>query len=511
MRWARAARWWVPLGVLSVLAHLWRLDDRPLAHDEAIDAWFSWQARGWGVMRYDPTYHGPLRFYLEGPVLAHVGIGAGPARLVAAVAGIVATLVVAGSHRLLGRVGAPVAALLVTLSPTFLTVTRTGREDSLTALVSLALLLLVALALVEPQPWHVIASGALLAASFALKETTFLFGLSAATFVAAGAVLAWRRDGRCRAAVRRLGQLGSAPWMWGLAAFGLVFMVVFTSGFRYPAGLESGLLDGVRYWWGQHDVRRGGQPWFFYLAIYAAYEWLLIALALVGGVAAVRCRSLVGSWFAWMAVVQAGLYAWAGEKFAWLAIHPLVPAALLAGLGAQAVADRVRARAPRRALVGLGAAALVLTMVIAVPPAITDGADPRELLVTVQTSDDVPDIAARLRAGVSSGDIDGILVDDSGGGSWPWAWYLHQVPGVAFRPVDQRAIPTDYDAVILLARPEPPPVPPGFTAQRFRLRVWWVPDYSGASVGDLLRWFATREVWSPTASSDQYLLVRDGA
>ena len=59
-------RWVAALVLLSLLAHLWRLGLRPLAHDEAIDAWFSWQAGGGEVVPYDPVYHGPLRFYLEG-------------------------------------------------------------------------------------------------------------------------------------------------------------------------------------------------------------------------------------------------------------------------------------------------------------------------------------------------------------------------------------------------------------------------------------------------------------
>ncbi|HEU5152177.1 MAG TPA: flippase activity-associated protein Agl23 [Iamia sp.] len=494
----------------SAVAHLWRLGHRPLAHDEAIDAFFSWQARDLGVMRYDPVYHGPLRFYLEGLVLDHGGTSAAHARLVAAVAGIVATALIASSTDLLGRVGAPVAALVFTVSPTVLTVTRTGREDSLVGLVSLGLLLLVARMLTAPRPRHVVGAGVLLALSFTIKETTFLFGLNAAVFIGAGAALAaLRPDGRCRAVVRRLASLGQAPWMWSLSAFALVFMVVFTSGFRYVEGVESGLFDGVRYWWGQHDVGRGGQPWFFYLAVYAAYEWLLLGLAAVGVVASVRRRSLVGAWLGVMALGHVALYSWAGEKFAWLALHPLLPAVLLAGIGAQAVADRVRGRAARLAVAGAGAVLATLTAVVAVRPAITHGADPRELLVTVQTSADLPPIAERLARAQRAGEVDTIVVDQTGGGSWPWAWYLHELDGVSYAPLDPQDIPREVDAVIVWAVENPPEPPEGYTVERFRLREWWVPAYGDAGADDLLRWFFTREPWSPTASSDQYLILRD--
>src|SRR5262245_21739907 len=171
-RWAAVAA----VTAISAVLHFWDLGRRPLHHDEAIDAWFAWQARSGAVMRYDPVYHGPLRFYIEGVVLRIFGSGAYQARIVAATAGVATSALIAASTRTLGRVGAPVAGLAFVVSPTILTVTRTGREDSLVGLVSVALLLIVARILVAPRPAHLIGVGALLAISFALKETTFLFG-----------------------------------------------------------------------------------------------------------------------------------------------------------------------------------------------------------------------------------------------------------------------------------------------------------------------------------------------
>jgi len=507
-----AWRWWIVLAITaaSAVLHLWDLGLRPLAHDESLDAWFSWQARDFGVMRYDPVYHGPLRFYLGGFVLDTFGTSAAWARSVAAVAGIMATAVIAASTRTLGRVGAPVAAVAFTVSPTLLTVTRTGREDSLVVLVSVGLLLLVARALTEPRPAQLIGCGVLLAASFGLKESTFLFGLNAFLFFVVGGIVALGRpSSRSRAVVDRLRQLGTQPWIWAATAFAVTFIVIFTSGFRYSAGLESGLLDGLRYWWSQHDVGRGGQPWFFHLAIYGTYEWLLLGLATVGLVVSVRRRSVVGAWFGAMAIGQTVLYSWAGEKFAWLAAHPLVPMVLLAGFGAQAVADRLTT-VRRRVAVGGGLAVVVLaTLVTAIPPAITNGADPRELLVTVQTSVDVPPVVDELLAAHQEGRIRTIAIDESGGGSWPWAWYLNDVSGVDFVRLDPLSLPTDYDALVVLALGDEPVELDGYTSRRFRFREWWVPDYDDASVGDVANWWLTRKPWSPTASLDQYLLVRD--
>lgn len=495
---------------LSVVAHLWKLGLRPLAHDEAIDAWFSWQARFGDVMRYDPVYHGPLRFYIEGIVLNVFGQTPGWARAVAAVAGIGGTALIACSRRTLGTIGAPVAALLFTLSPTVLTVTRTGREDSLVGLVSLAVLLVVAHALTEPRQRHLVTLGALLAVSFGLKETTFIFGFAGACFfLGLGAVaVRWPTGGARRFFVRLRG-LGRYPWMWTVAAFLIVFLLIFTSAFRYAGGFESGLLDGVRYWWGQQDVARGGQRWSFYLSILWGYEWLVLILAGAGLTVVAQRRSLPGAWFTTMAVSQLVLYTWAGEKFAWLALHPMIPMILLAGLGVQGVADQATAATARKVMAVALSLALVGTAAIAVRPAITDGADPRELLVTVQTSTDVPVINDRLADAQSAGTVESILVDDNDSGSWPWVWYLNEIEGVQFQRIDPtQPLPPGFDAYIVSAASEPPIVPDGYTIERFRLRVWWLPDYDDAGIVDLASWLLTRRNWNPTGSSDQYLVIR---
>jgi uncharacterized protein (TIGR03663 family) len=495
----------------SLFLHFWKLGVRPLAHDEAIDAWFSWQARNFDVMKYDPVYHGPLRFYLEGLALRMFGTGAAAARLVAALSGVAATALIATRRELLGRVGAPVAAVLFVLSPTALTVTRTGREDSLTGLVSLGLLLVVADALRRGAPTarHIVAAAALLGVSFTIKETTFIFGFAAACFFVGLAVVAWRRDGAARAFWSGLGRLGSVPWMWAFVAFLGVVMVVFTSGFRYAGGLESGLLDGLRYWLSQHEVGRGGQRWFFYLTILGAYEWLVVALAVAAGWFAWRRRDPIGGWLATMALVQLAVYSWAGEKFAWLMLHPLIPLVLLAGRAAQQVWDGRSDRVGRAGLAVAFALVAAGTLAIAVRPAITHGHDPRELLVAVHTSERVHELAAELRQQQGAGEIGPILVDQREGGSWPWAWYL-QGMDVLFVEVDPSApLPDGFDVyIVAVAAGVEPTVPAGHTFERYALRAWWLPDYGSMSVGDMLNWLFTREPWNTTGSSDQFLIRR---
>ena len=514
VRRRRLDPWAAAVIVLSAFLHLWDLGRRPLAHDEAIDAWFSWQAHTTNLIPYNPVYHGPLRFYLEGFILGHFGTTPAWARTVAALAGIATTIVIVCQRRLLGHRGAVIAALLFTISPTMLTVTRTGREDSLVGLVSIGLLLVVAHALIDPKPRHIVGTGALVALSFTLKETTFILGFAGACFVVGLAIVAWRSPGgSARLFFSRVRTLGTLPWMWFTIVFIAITMVIFSAGFRYGSGFGSGLIDGIKYWLSQHKVARGSQHWYFYGTVYLGYEWLLLTIGFVGAVVSFRRRSIIGSWFATVGVVQFAVYSWAGEKFAWLAMHPLIPVVLVAGIGGQAVSDRLTnawvTRRLRFVPIVVGGIAAVLTTVVAVRPAITDGADTRELLVTVQTQTAVAKLVDALAAGRRSGQLGSILVDERDSGSWPWAWYLHSFDRVAWVTIDPtKPLPTGYDAYIVSASTDPPVVPEGYVIKRFPLRGWWLPQYDKAGFTDIVRWFLTRRVWSGQGTSDQYLIAR---
>ena len=60
---------------------------------------------------------------------------------------------------------------------------------------------------------------------------------------------------------------------------GVIFVVLYTSLFTNPGGLATSTFatDGtLLYWLGQQDVRRGDQPWFFFLLLTPQYEFLAL-------------------------------------------------------------------------------------------------------------------------------------------------------------------------------------------------------------------------------------------
>ena len=151
--------------------------------------------------------------------------------------------------------------------------------------------------------------------------------------------------GTIAAAVRAAWNDGNGV-SWSLLAGLLIFTVLFTTLFTNLEGLATGTIstDGtLLYWLGQHDYRRGEQPWFYYLLLMPQYE--LIA-AFIGGaatiIAGVRAllvglgRITPGPRFVFqtfLAVWFVGILlalSWAGEKMPWLVTHITLPATLLA-------------------------------------------------------------------------------------------------------------------------------------------------------------------------------------
>ncbi len=485
--------------VLAALAvRLIDLPDRPFHHDESQDAYFSWVFSTTGDYEYNPLLHGPLRFYLTAGIYAVLGDSDFTARLAPALMGTAMVAMPYGLRAQLGRAGAFVAAVLLAFGPSYLYFSRFAREDIYIAAITLAMLVVAFRFFERPRKYHPAVLGALLALSFATKESTFITAFVAGTFFLA--VLATRHRALV---VRPVRAVGLEAWGWSLAAFLGVYTVLFTTFLTHPEGVQ-GLWTGLDYWLGQHGVGRGGEPWYFYGLLLFGVEWPVLLLGAVGAVVALRRPTLLRVFLVWAFVVSLVVYSWAGEKFAWLVLHPLLPLLLLAGVGAQAIWS---ARRPAVRAAGLAAIVLALAytgyasfLVNAV-----HRADPRELLVSTQSSEAVARVADEVVAARPSS----ITVDASEGATFPWAWYFRDET-VQYLDLADRGQAPDSDVLILTeaARERLAPELTGYRGRRFPFRVWWVRDGSKMSPAAWWRWFTEREPWNPTGGMSEWLYER---
>jgi uncharacterized protein (TIGR03663 family) len=521
---AWAATWWreaVPFAAIAVLGLALRLiglDDRPLHHDESEHAWFAWQLVNGHGYSYNPVFHGPVQFYLI--ALADLIFGAGDyvARLHVALVSSIGVFLPFFLRRQLGSVGALTASVALCLSPSFLYFSRFAREDILVATVTLGLIVVLVRFFDGPRPWQPPAALGLLAVSFATKETTYITVFVVGLFLAAAIVVQGIRERRGLLGgtlVRGAVSLGFSAWAWGVSTFLVVYTLLFSTFLTNPGGLREGLWGSIDYWLGQQDVNRGGQPWFYYSILIPAYEWPIVILGAVGIVVALRRRTITDLFLVWLFISLLVIFSWASERMPWLVIHPLLPLVLLAGIGAQALWSARERWAAKVGLVAVGLAAIA-AVYFSIQLSYFRSADPRELLVQVQTADDVPGIRdelMRLEAAYTRahGEPFVPVVDSWGGTGWPWSWYLRDVPSGYYDMSNPEA--AQLGPVVLVSDPSHAGMQSrmkGYEGKKFHLRVWWVPVWGAAGPGDWLRWAISRKAWgpTPTATMDEWLYVK---
>lgn len=149
----------------------------------------------------------------------------------------------------------------------------------------------------------------------------------------------------------------SAALAWGsrwklhvllFAAELLVISVpLYTSLFtNVSSGLATGSVGGLFYWLAQHGVRRGNQPWLYYLVMEPVYEPIAVLFGTLGtgygmywlvkwwrsGRTPMTAFTISYLLLVYWGVTSLGIYSWAGEKMPWLALHITLPFILLASV-----------------------------------------------------------------------------------------------------------------------------------------------------------------------------------
>jgi uncharacterized protein (TIGR03663 family) len=512
--WEIAA--YLALVAAALAVRLIGLGDRPFHHDESQDAYFSWLLWTRGDYEYQPILHGPLRFYLTASMFALFGDSDFTARLAPALMGTLMVPLPALLRGQLGRVGAFAAAAALAFGPAFLYYGRFAREDIYFACLTLALLAVTFRFLERPRRHQPALIGVLLALAFATKETTFITVFVAGTFLLVALAVQARRHGlRGAPILRAVAAVGWEAWVWALAAFALTFTLLFTVFLTNPAGLWDGLHDGLAYWLAQHGPGRGEKEWWFYLVVLLAEEWPALLLGAVGAVVALRRPTLLRLFLIWDFALSLAVYSWANERFSWLVLHPLLPLLLLAGLGVQAIWDG------RGRLAGKAGLAVVTLCALHLGYAswranVQNGADPREFLVTTQSSPEVERVRDEVLAVAAKAEREGrepvITIDSADGATFPWAWYFRDLPA-GYVDLTAADLPSGTDAAIITEgnRDRLLGQLAGYDGREFPFRVWWVRDYGAMSAGGWWRWYAERRPWNPTGGLPEWLYVRQGA
>ena len=385
--------------LVAIFACFWNLGARTISHDESLHALYSYKLYAGEGYVHNPMMHGPFLFHANALIYFLFGVNDYTARIVPAFFGVVLVLLPLLLRKELGRWGTLVASVMLLISPSILYYARYIRNDIYMAV--WAMLMVTALFRFmddRHNRWLYLGTVATVL-SLCTKETAFIFGFIALTFMALVALretigeqkapwlylvlaalillivgLAWVL-GRAPALLVLatgilLAALVSVPLMpgrgkpflsavravqvWPLVSCvilgTIIFTLLYTTFLTNPGGLYTGTVYAVRYWLAQQEVKRGGQPWFYYGLLLPMYEFtpLLFGLGamvyylVTGRVKRVAQKSEENeekggngsSYFVAFAVywtiTAVVLYSWAGEKMPWLVVHLAQPFIILA-------------------------------------------------------------------------------------------------------------------------------------------------------------------------------------
>jgi uncharacterized protein (TIGR03663 family) len=502
---------WLALLVFAGVLHLLGLGERTYHHDESIHAKLSYDLAHDGVYSYDPTYHGPLLYYLTAATYFLLPESLVPdqnlvARLPIALAGIAMVWVAARLRRPLGSRAAWWTGLLFTVSPVLLFFGRFLRMDLLEVVCASAALLCWYAVLHTPRPawsaWIGLAVWAALAV--ATKENAYV---TIALLAAVSLVLAL---------IRGPFRVVPIAWRWlagrwrqvlvCLAVAVLVSEALYTVGFNFLSDWDF-IFRAVSYWWRQHLAERVPGPWWYYLPRLLQYEALILVAATVWIVRRFRRLRNIELFLFLLSLFSIVMYAYLGEKVPWLLVHQVWPLVPLAGLQL----GRTFGPAGRwwsRSLAGAGLAVTVVSALACcfVLDEISPDRKQVESLHFVQTS---PEVQSLVDEGLAllTGDEPGQIVV-FGDAVWPLCWYWRSYP-VQWTAPD----PDDRPQLVVCDITEKYPMlnqlGPEYTSERIPLRSWWLMNQQPPSAKEVLRYLVKRQPWGHIGSTDVIVLRRE--
>ncbi len=520
---------WIFLVVfaIGVFLRFYELGTRPYHHDESIHAVFSWKILTEGLVSYsyDPVYHGPVLYFTSALVMLLFGDNDFTGRLSAVLFGFGLMAMAWPMRRYLGRWGALCFLILITFSPSWTYFTRFVRHDIYLAALNMAAVYFAFRFGETRQSTKLYLSAAFLSLAFCNKEDMYL---TSPIFLASLlAMMLWpvaRREERFGAALGEIGAFLKSSWiaiLTSLVIFCIIWVVLYTS-FGYHPEHALAVDEAIRYWWGQHKVKRIGGAWHYYLPELFLYEPLITIPALIAIFAAFMQRPSPDRFTRFTVFWSIGtlaIYAWAQEKVPWLLVPQLLPITVLAARFFGRLIERGTIAKPAVALPLTAVGALTVWSLIAAN-FIYDAPRPdqpenqrRETMLSyVQSTYDVTDVIMprieKVAADIGTGTKTRLAI--SGDATWPFSWYVRHYPvnwAANLRKIDQPVLIVDkklgkmHDEALLA----------DYEKIDFQVRGWWEPQFqlgTNPTFQQFFRWLIYRDAWSPLGSSDAILYVR---
>ncbi len=171
-RWEISA--YVGILILALALRLWDLGGQALHHDESLHAVYSWYLYDGRGYLHNPLMHGPFQFFGTAGIFWLLWDSDFTARLLPAMFGVILVGTPLLLRPYLGRSGAMITSVLLTLSPSFLYFSRFARNDIYMAVWVMLLIGFIWRYMDSGKPRYLVGIAAALALSFSTKESTFI-------------------------------------------------------------------------------------------------------------------------------------------------------------------------------------------------------------------------------------------------------------------------------------------------------------------------------------------------
>lgn len=312
----------------SAMLHLLGLSDRPLHHDEGVNFYFFELTRAQGYYSYSSeNYHGPLFFLVGSICSALFDDSVFGLRILPALVGVFAPLLVYRLTPWIGRVSTLFAYAVLSLSPSMLYFSRYAIHEALLAGLSLWLFVSCLLFFItNGRVRFLIEAGSALVLMIATKETWVLFlpplAISLLFFIPTALLQRSWQHARRFLPVLTLASV-------------VAIVAIYTQAFLWPQGAREFFLA-----FGQWLTRGTGdsghfKPWWYFLSlVYQTEPWILLS-PLVFILPRKGTRAIVIHSAATVGLLLFGTYSLIPYKTPWLGVQstPYLLLALSVAIG----------------------------------------------------------------------------------------------------------------------------------------------------------------------------------
>ena len=489
---------WYVVALYALVTRVVALGARPLDPAPAVDAQAAFLIAGHGRAAFALADASWVAI-LQGWIFDAVGATDATSRIIVTLCGILLVAIGFAMRPLLGRAGALAFAALIAISPSIAYFSRRGS----TVIASIALMM-VAIVLAEsmrrrPSLGRAAALGAAIALWLSADPIGYVTAFATVmSLILVGAVDAVRMDHR-RLRLRVWWARRRAPVIVCAIVALVLWIELTTALFHRP------LADSVKYFCAAAfappslAIRLGLRQ---LIPILGFYEFILVALATVGGYAIVtrRVGDRFAAWSLVWAIITIATFLTLGANYADAVIAILLPLAILAAYAVDWIHQLERWSAIRYAI----AAAVALTLYVQcmtnfVYPAPDTSEAPwrrhallfwSEPTTSIRTVQECERVRREMPAAATA-----FVPDDA-----PQVqWYL--------RDFELTASPKSANIAVTIGKTQPGSTAGAPDSSEFGFEEWWAPDFSGLTTGRAIGYLFTQRAWSDVEIRDLEIMI----